>query len=144
MFAGDGVEVGYRYRSGLAKMLRFTSLVTLPTPGRLRGVRALRFIRRWGPHRVGYHLGIPRSTVGRVLDRYRMLLLAHLEQTTGLPVRKRKPVRYEGSTPGELVHVGIKKLGRIADGGGHRMLGRTIGNHGVTRTCTTPSTITPG
>lgn len=30
--------------------------------------------------------------------------------------------------PGELVHVDIKKLGRIPDGGGHRMLGRTLGN----------------
>jgi len=57
-----------------------------------------------------------------------MPLLAHLEQATGLPVRRPKPVRYEASAPGELVHVDIKKLGRIPDGGGHRMLGRTIGN----------------
>jgi hypothetical protein len=53
----------------------------------------LRYCRRWGPHRISYHLGIPRSTVGRVLARYRMPLLAHLDQATGLPVRKPKPVR---------------------------------------------------
>lgn len=62
-----------------------------------------------------------------MLDRYRMPLLAHLDRTTGLPVRKAKIVRYEKSTPGELVHIDIKKLGRIPDGGGHRVLGRKAG-----------------
>lgn len=84
----------------------------------------MRFTRRWGPHRIGYHLGVPRSTVGRVLARYRMPLLHHLDQGTGLPVRRPKPVRYEKALPGQLVHVNIKKLGRIPDGGGHRVLGR--------------------
>lgn len=96
---------------------------------------SLRFTRRWGPHRIGYHLGIPRSTVERVLARYRMPLLAHVDQSTGLPVRKARPVRYERQRPGELVHVDIKKLGHIPDGGGHRMLGRANGRrnrrHGV-------------
>lgn len=63
-----------------------------------------------------------------MLARYRMPLLTHLDQATGLPVRRPKPVRYERARPGELIHVDIKKLGRIPDGGGHRMLGRTIGN----------------
>lgn len=89
---------------------------------------SLRFSRQWGPHRISYHLGIPRSTVERVLARYRMPKLAHLDQATGLPIRKPAIVRYEKHTPGELVHVDIKKLGRIPDGGGHRMLGRTLGN----------------
>src|SRR5699024_12022267 len=84
---------------------------------------ALRFTRRWCPHRISYHLGIPRATVGRVLTRYRMPRLAWLDQATGLPVRKPTPIRYEKSRPGELVHVDIKKLGRIPDGGGHRKLG---------------------
>ncbi|MFC5501290.1 IS481 family transposase [Lysinimonas soli] len=94
-----------------------------------RRIIALRFVKRWGPHRIGYHLGVPRSTVGRVLGRYSMPLLQHLDQATGLPVRRPRPVRYEKSRPGELVHVDIKKLGRIPDGGGHRIHGRTIGNH---------------
>lgn len=57
-----------------------------------------------------------------------MPLLAHLDQATGLPVRKSRPVRYERSRPGELIHVDIKKLGRIPDGGGWRKKGRTVGN----------------
>ena len=93
-----------------------------------RRIVALRFTRRWGPHRIGYHLGVARSTVGRVLARYQMPLLHHLDQATGLPVRKPKPIRYELAAPGQLVHIDIKKLGRIPNGGGHRMLGRTIGN----------------
>jgi transposase InsO family protein len=92
-----------------------------------RRIVALRFTRRWGPHRIGYHLHLPRSTVGRVLARYRMPLLVHLDQATGLPVRAAEPVRYEHESPGQLVHVDIKKLGRIPDGGGHRVLGRQAG-----------------
>ena len=121
-----------RYRAGQSMLDRSSRPRRSPArcPQQLeRRIVALRFTRRWGPHRIGYHLGVPRSTVGRVLDRYRMPLLAHLDQATGLPVRKARAVRYEKSRPGELVHVDIKKLGRIPDGGGHRMLGRTIGNH---------------
>jgi hypothetical protein len=43
------------------------------------------------------------------------------------PVRRPDPARYEHAAPGDLVHVDIKKLGRIPDGGGHRKLGRAIG-----------------
>jgi transposase InsO family protein len=93
-----------------------------------RRIVALRVTRRWGPHRISYHLGVPRSTVGRVLARYRMPLLQHLDQATGLPVRRPRPVRYEKDQPGQLIHIDIKKLGRIPDGGGHRVLGRTVGN----------------
>jgi transposase InsO family protein len=95
------------------------------TPTRLeRRIVKLRYCRRWGPHRISYHLGVPRSTVGRVLQRYRMPLLAHLDQATGLPVRKPRPARYEAASPGDLVHVDIKKLGRIPTGGGWRVHGR--------------------
>ena len=72
-----------------------------------RRIIALRFTRRWGPHRIGYHLGIARATVGRVLARYRMPLLVHLDQATGLPVRRRAINRYEAVAPGDLVHVDI-------------------------------------
>ncbi|PPG02260.1 IS481 family transposase [Pseudoclavibacter sp. RFBI5] len=94
-----------------------------------RRVVNLRVTRRWGPHRIAYHLGIEPSLAWRVLRRFRMPRLAHLDQATGLPIRKPRPVRYERAHPGDLVHVDIKKLGRIPDGGGHRKLGRTIGNH---------------
>ena len=119
-----------RYRDGLP----LTDRSSRPhvSPNRLPKERehriiSLRFTRRWGPHRISYHLGIPRSTVGRVLERYRMPRLDHVDQATGLPVRTPKPIRYEMTRPGQLVHVDIKKLGRIPDGGGHRMLGRAAG-----------------
>ncbi|WP_312856696.1 IS481 family transposase [Arthrobacter mobilis] len=92
-----------------------------------RRIIALRFTRRWGPHRIAARLRLARSTVGKVLARYRMPALACLDQATGLPVRRPAPRRYEHAAPGDLVHVDIKKLGRIPDGGGHRALGRAKG-----------------
>ena len=116
-----------RFRAGESMTDR--SSRPLRSPRRLsrrleRRIVALRFTRRWGPHRIGYHLGVNRSTVERVLARYRLPKLAYLDQATGLPVRRPKPVRYEKTAPGQLVHVDIKKQGRIPDGGGHRKLGR--------------------
>ncbi|WP_342762548.1 IS481 family transposase [Dermabacter hominis] len=119
-----------RYRAGLPLADRSSRPHTSPNrlpKKREHRIIALRFTRRWGPHRISYHLGIPRSTVGRVLDRYQMPRLTHIDQATGLPFRAPKPVRYEMTRPGELVHVDVKKLGRIPDGGGHRMLGRAAG-----------------
>jgi transposase InsO family protein len=74
---------------------------------------------RWGPDRLGPLLEMPRSTVAAVLHRERVPRLADLDRPTGLPVR-----RYQACHPGELVHQDHKKLGRIPDGGGHRVLGR--------------------
>ena len=96
----------------------------------------LRYLRRWGPHRIGYHLGLPRSTVGRVLVRYRMPLLAHVDQATGLMVRKPTPIRYEATAPGDLVHIDIKKLGKIPDGGGWRAFGRGSKQHRAAQVAT--------
>lgn len=116
-----------RYRAGLPLIDRSsrprTSPYRLPLKTERRIV-ALRFTRRWGPHRIAYHLHLARSTVGRVLARYAMPKLANLDQATGLPVRKPKPKRYEVVAPGLLVHVDIKKQGRIPDGGGWRVHGR--------------------
>ena len=53
-----------------------------------------------------------------------MPLLQYLDQATGLPARRPRLIRYEKVTPGELVHVDIKKLGRIPAGGGWRAHGR--------------------
>jgi len=52
-----------------------------------------------------------------------MPLLGQVDLNTGLPVRKPKPLRYEHANPGDLVHLDVKKLGRIPDGGGWRTLG---------------------
>ena len=79
-----------RYRAG--EPLTDRSSRPRHSPSRLarrteRRIIALRVIRQWGPHRIGYHLHLPRSTVGRVLARYRMPLLVHLDLATGLPAR---------------------------------------------------------
>ena len=65
------------------------------------------------------------STVNRVLRRRGMPPLADLDLATRRAVRG-PVVRYEHDRPGALVHVDIKKLGRIPDGGGHRVHGRQI------------------
>jgi transposase InsO family protein len=94
---------------------------------RERRIIKVRLLRRWGPARIGFLLGIPASTVHRVLTRYRIARLAHLDRATGRVVR-----RYEHARPGDLVHVDIKKLGNIPDGGGHRVHGRVTGSHNST------------
>jgi transposase InsO family protein len=90
----------------------------------VRRVLAARRRRRQGPHRLGYHLGLPRSTVYGVLARHGMSRLADTDRTSGVVVR------YERERPGELVHLDVKKLGRIPDGGGHRIHGRAKGTRG--------------
>jgi transposase-like protein len=75
-----------------------------------------------GPGRLGARLGVPPSTVHRVLVRLGLNRLAWMDRPTGTVIR-----RYERTRPGELVHVDIKKLGRIPDGGGHKVLGRQAG-----------------
>jgi transposase InsO family protein len=87
-----------------------------------RRILALRRERKAGPWRIGDELGIATSTVHRVLVRHRLNRLAWLDRPTGRVIR-----RYERSRPGELVHLDTKKLGRIPDGGGHRMHGRAVG-----------------
>ena len=79
-------------------------------------------VRRWGPARIGYLLGLHPSTVHRVLTRYRMARLRWLDRPTGQVIR-----RIESSRCGELVHVDVKKLGKIPVGGGWRMVGRSAG-----------------
>ncbi len=106
------------------------------TRRRERRIIKLRFTRRWGPHRIGYHLGVARSTVGRVLARYSMPVLDCIDgvaRATGLPVRKAPPTCYEKTWPGELVHVDIKKIGRIPDGGGWRTAGKGTDQHRTSR-----------
>jgi transposase InsO family protein len=94
------------------------------TPRRVeRRIIKLRYLRRWGPARIGFHLGLHPSTVHKVLSRYKMARLDWLDRPTGRVVR-----RYEHAAPGDLVHVDVKKLGRIRDGGGHKILGRAAGN----------------
>jgi transposase InsO family protein len=93
------------------------------TPTRTeRRIIKVRVSRRWGPARIAGLLRLNPATVHRVLVRYRLNRLAWTDRATGRVIR-----RYEHDKPGDLVHVDIKKLGNIPDGGGHKTLGRAAG-----------------
>ncbi|MFD3038517.1 IS481 family transposase [Mycolicibacterium senegalense] len=93
------------------------------TPKRTeRRIVKVRVLRRWGPARIAYLLGLNVSTVHRVLSRYRLARLRWLDRPTGRVIR-----RMNSEAPGDLVHVDVKKLGKIPAGGGWRKLGRTAG-----------------
>jgi transposase InsO family protein len=88
----------------------------------IRKIVHLRWKQRLGPVQIGDRLGIPASTVHAVLVRCRLNRLTHLDRATGEPIR-----RYEHERPGDLIHVDVKKLGNVPDGGGWRYLGRQQG-----------------
>jgi transposase InsO family protein len=87
---------------------------------------ATRTRERRGPAWLGAELGVPARTVSRVLARRGQPRLSVLDPMTGEVIRSSKTTatRYERAHPGELVHMDVKKLGRIPDGGGWRALGR--------------------
>jgi transposase InsO family protein len=84
-----------------------------------RRIVSLRRTRGLGPARIAGIVGMHASTVHRVLVRHGLSRLSDLDRVTREPIR-----RMEMSRPGELVHVDIKKLGRIPPGGGWRVNGR--------------------
>jgi transposase InsO family protein len=86
-------------------------------------ILAARAKTRYGPDRLGPLLGRPRSTVHRVLFRRGFSRLLDADRVTTAPVR------YVACHPGALVHQDHKKLGRIPEGGGHRVLGRESAPH---------------
>jgi transposase InsO family protein len=92
-------------------------------------VLALRSARKLGPARIGPLVGLAPSTVHAVLTRHGMHRLAWLDRPTGQLIR-----RYERARPGELLHVDVKKLGRLRDGGGWRIHGRGSSQRAHSRT----------
>jgi transposase InsO family protein len=90
-----------------------------------RKVLSLRRNRGLGPARIAGITGLHASTTHRVLVRHGLNRLDHLDRLTREPIR-----RFEMTRPGELVHVDIKKLGRIPKGGGWRAHGRSKEHHG--------------
>jgi transposase InsO family protein len=92
-----------------------------PTPV-VRKIVHLRWKHRLGPVQIADRLGMQASTVHAVLVRCRLNRLSHIDRATGEPIR-----RYEHDRPGDLIHVDVKKLGRVPDGGGWRYVGREQG-----------------
>jgi transposase InsO family protein len=88
----------------------------------VRKIVHLRWKQRLGPVGIGDRLDMPASTVHAVLVRCRINRLTHVDRATGDPIR-----RYEHDHPGDLLHVDVKKLGNVPDGGGWRYVGRQQG-----------------
>lgn len=89
-------------------------------------VLAARTELRCGPVGISDKTNVPARTVSRILARHGVPHLADCDPITGVLIRASRVTaeRYERERPGELVHIDVKKLGRIPDGGGWRALGR--------------------
>ena len=89
----------------------------------VRKIVHLRWKQRLGPVQIADRVGLAPSTVHAVLVRCRLNRLSHVDRATGEPIR-----RYEHDHPGSLIHVDVKKLGNIPDGGGWRFTGKQQGD----------------
>jgi transposase InsO family protein len=119
-----------RYRAeGEAGLLDRSSaprrVANVTPPERVEAIAALRRVRLTGPE-IAEVLGMATSTVSAVLKRIGLGKLSRLEPEE--TVR-----RYERARPGELIHIDVKKLGRIVGGAGHRILGREGRSRNPTR-----------
>ena len=88
----------------------------------VRRIVHLRWKQRLVPVEIAALVGLAPLTVHQVLVRGRINRLGHLARVSGEPIR-----RYEHDHPGALIHVDVKKLGNIPDGGGWRYVGRQQG-----------------
>ena len=91
--------------------------------GRIVGLRRQL---RVGRDEIARRTGVAPRTVSRVLARHGVPALAVCDPITGTVIRSSRATthRYERDVPGDLVHVDVKKIGRIPDGGGWRVHGR--------------------
>jgi transposase len=110
-----------RYRAegeaGLVDRSSRPATVHNATPvDRVEAIAALRRLRMTGPE-IAELLEMATSTVSAVLKRIGLGKLSRLEPAE--PIR-----RYEKQRPGELIHVDVKKLGRIVGGAGHKVTGK--------------------
>ena len=115
-----------RYRAGESMQDRSSRPKTSPNKtdkATTKRCVSLRIRLREGPVQLAARLGIALSTVHRILAGARLNRLSYMDRETGEPIR-----RYEHPHPGSLVHVDVKKLGNIPDGGGWRYVGRQQGD----------------
>ena len=119
-YAAEG-EAGIETRSS-----RPHTMPTRTSPEVEQKVLAARAEHRDGQDVLGPKVGVPPRTVARILRRHGVPYLRECDPMTGEVIRSSKQTaqRYERERPGELVHMDVKKLGKIPDGGGWRAYGR--------------------
>ncbi|MGY0536555.1 IS481 family transposase [Nocardioides sp. YJ-D4] len=124
-YAAEG-EAGLETRSS-----RPHRMPTRTSPEVEQKVLAARAEHREGQDVLGPRVGVPPRTVARILRRHGVPYLRECDPMTGEVIRSSKQTaqRYERERPGELVHMDVKKLGKIPDGGGWRAQGQTRENH---------------
>ena len=111
-FRADGVD-GLRDRS--ARPLSSPSQIPLSTADAIESLRR----QRCTQEQIAVQLGISKASVSRILNRRGLSLLSTLEPQPPRP-------RYERASPGEIIHIDIKKLGRF-NHIGHRITGDRTG-----------------
>jgi transposase InsO family protein len=92
---------------------------------------ALRLTDRLGRDELARRVGVSPSTASRIIARAGLPALHELDPVTGIRIRasRRTQLRYERDRPGDLIHIDVKKLGRIPDGGGWRLDGPATIDH---------------
>ncbi len=108
----------YRTEGELGLLDRSSAPCSIPhrtSEERVQAIAALRQLRFTAPE-IAETLGMALSTVSGILTRIGMGKLGRL----GLE----PAVRYERERPGELIHIDVKKLGRIQGGAGKRITGK--------------------
>ena len=93
----------------------------------VRKIVTARLLHFAGPIALSGVLDLPASTIGLVLRREGLPRLSDIDRITGEVIRGRRhsEARYEHTEPGSLLHVDVKKLGKIPPGGGWRAHGRS-------------------
>lgn len=98
------------------------------TPRSVRSeVLRLRRKRRWGAAHIGFEVGLAASTVQAILNAEGVGRLDRGDRATN----KVSAQRYQRERPGELIHVDVKKLAGIPEGGGWRTRGRGYPGEGA-------------
>jgi transposase InsO family protein len=119
---GEGGDGGLADRS--SRPLRMPNRASAKVEKRVLSARRRR---KRGAVVLAAELGLNPSTVGRILARHQVPHLAAIDPITGGRVRssRRSENRYEHARPGDMIHVDVKKLGKVPPGGGWRAHGRS-------------------
>lgn len=124
-FRSEGAA-GLRDRSS-----RPRSTPTATSPEVTARLLTIRTDERVGRDELAARVGVSPSTASRIIARAGLPRLHQLDPVTGVAIRasRRTQLRYERDHPGDLLHIDVKKIGRIPDGGGWRIDGPDVIDH---------------